>query len=91
MFLIEDEWHAEPLDGRFETRAQAIGELRRIASIPWNEPPNRAPCTSWMTCGRRYELIEYDETTLSWTELSRVTILEISADGVKWILEQPGS
>jgi hypothetical protein len=83
MFIIEDEWHAEPLDGQFETREQAIDELRRVAAIPWNEAPNRAPCTSWMTCGRRYELIEYDDTASSWTQISRAFAMEISGDGVR--------
>ena len=61
MFVIEDELHADQLDGQFQTRQQAIAELQRVAAIPWNEDPNRAPCRSWPTCGRRYELIEYDE------------------------------
>ena len=82
MFLIEDEWHAEE-HARFDTREQAIDELRRLATIPWNEAPNRAPSTSWMTCGRRYDLIEYDATTSPWTQLSRAFILEISAEGVR--------
>ena len=28
-----------------------------------NVKPNRASCTNWLNCGRRYELIEYDDTT----------------------------
>ncbi len=88
MFVIEDEAHAEPQEGRFQTRQQAIAELRRRAAIPWNEEPNRAPCTNWLNCGRRYELVEYDDTVLPWNELSRNLILDISAAGVRWIIEE---
>jgi hypothetical protein len=60
MFLIEDELHSERQDGDFPTFDAAIAELQRRATIPWNEPPNVAPCQSWRTCGRNYEVIEYD-------------------------------
>jgi hypothetical protein len=77
MFVIKDEAHAEPQAGLFETRQQAIAELKRRAEIPWNEEPNRPPCTNWLNCGRRYELVEYDDAP--WTELSRILMLKISA------------
>ncbi len=83
MFVIEDEAHAE-WQGEFRTREQALAELKRRASIPWNEPPNQAPCTNWPKCGRRYELIDFDDSALPWTELTRTLILEISAAGVHW-------
>ena len=86
MFVIEDEAHAERQEGQFQTRQQAIVELQRRAAIPWNEKPNRAPCTSWLNCGRRYELVEYDDTALPWKELSRNLILEISAAGARWVM-----
>lgn len=88
MFVIEDEAHAGPQEGRFQARQQAIAELERRAAIPWNEEPNRAPCTNRLNCGRRYELVEYDDTTLPWKELSRNLILDISAAGVRWIMEE---
>jgi hypothetical protein len=87
MFVIQDEAHAEP-QGRFQTRQQAIAELRRRAAIPWDEEPNRAPCTNWLNCGRRYELVEYDEHTLPWKELSRSLVLKVSAAGVRWVIEE---
>lgn len=87
MFVIEDEAHAE-LHGQFETRQQAIAELRRRAAIPWDQSPNCAPCTSWRKCGRVYEIVEYDATTLPWRKLSRDTALEISAAGVQWFIEE---
>jgi hypothetical protein len=88
MFVIEDEVHAEPQEGRFQTPQEAIAELQRRASIPWNEKPNRAPCTNWLNCGRRYELVEYDDTASPGKELSRSLILDISAAGVRWITQE---
>jgi hypothetical protein len=87
MYILEDQIHAELQNGKFSTFAEALTELRRRALIPWNITPNVAPCTSWKTCGRIYEIIEYDDTQMPWKELSRVSALEISADGVKWFVE----
>jgi len=88
MFVIEDEAHAKPQEGRFETRAQALAELKRGAAIPWNDEPNRAPCANWLNCRRRYELVEYDDTLSSWKELSRNLILNVSAAGTRWIADE---
>jgi hypothetical protein len=83
MFVIEDQSHAE-LIGRFTSRAEAMAELRRLAETPWDAAPNLAPCGSWRTCGREYELIEYDVAETSWREVSRVAALDISASGIRW-------
>lgn len=91
MFVIEDEAHAEQQGGRFQTREQAMAELQRLAAIPWNEEPNRAPCMNWLNCGRRYELVEYDDTKSPWKELSRTPALVISVDGAQWHPEQSRS
>lgn len=91
--IIEDELHAEVL-GEFPDMTHAIAELRRYAEIPWNEPPNRAPCTSWRTCGRAYEVIEYDDSATPGREVCRTMMLEVSADGVKWsadVIQPPTS
>jgi len=85
MFVIEDEIHAD-LHGEFASLQEAIGELRRRANVPWDELPNRAPCTSSTTCGREYVIVEYDRDR---RELNRLNALEVSASGVKWHLE-PG-
>ncbi len=85
MFKIEDERHAELLAGEFPSLAAAVVELRRLASLPWNEVPNAAPCASWRTCGRNYEVVEYDDSVRPWEELSRVTALHVSAEGTKWL------
>lgn len=86
MFVIEDESHAEP-QGEFTSLGLALEELRRRAAIPWDQPPNVAPCVSWETCGRRYEVIEYDQSQVPWKELRRIFVLEVSAAGVEWAQE----
>ena len=83
MFVIEDELHAEH-HGQFVSFQQAIAELKRRAKIAWDQAPNRAPCMGWETCGRTYEVIEYDDSRLPWKELRRVSVLDISASGIKW-------
>ena len=51
MFVIEDEIHAEPSREVFPSRDEAMAELKRLATVPCNEEPNRAPCIGWKTCG----------------------------------------
>ena len=88
MFVIEDELHSEQI-GEYATRAEAIAELRRLAELPWDAPPNQAPCISWRTCERRYELIEYNSSVSPWRELERTPALNVSAVGTEWQLN-PG-
>ena len=83
IFIIEDEQHAEPM-GEFRKFVDAAVELVRLSTLPWDEPPNRAPCTSWKTCGRHYDIVEYDFTGCPWQEVSRVHALTVSHDGPKW-------
>jgi hypothetical protein len=85
-FVIEDELHAEP-QGEFSSLEQALQELKRRATISWDQPPNVAPCASWATCGRNYAVIEYDDSQAPWKELSRIPVLEVSEAGVKWAPE----
>jgi hypothetical protein len=85
VFLIEDESHAEPQEGEFPTLRAAINELERRATIPWDQPPNLAPCTGWRTCGRDYQVIEYDTSTTPWRELRRMPFLRVSAKGIEWL------
>jgi hypothetical protein len=84
MFIIEDESHAEPQKVEFKTFEDAFCELERISKIPWNEIPNRCPCTNWKDCGRNYQIIEYDTMQTPWKELKRKNILTISAKEIKW-------
>ena len=83
MFVIEDEAHAEQ-HGEFQSLQDALDELRRMATLPWDQPPNVAPCASWRTCGRRYEVIEYDTQATPWREVRRALVLEVSAAGSRF-------
>jgi hypothetical protein len=86
MFAIEDEAHDERI-GEYSTVEDAVTELRRLADIPWDQEPNVAPCTHWPTCGRRYEVVEYD-TSAPWRVLQRVPALNVSAKATEWLLQQ---
>jgi hypothetical protein len=85
MFRIEDERHAEPQEGEYHSLAEAVAELQRRASLPWDQEPNVAPCQLWRTCGRTYEIVGYDTHSIPWRELSRLPYLEVTATGVKWL------
>ena len=61
------------------------GALQWLSSIAWDAHPNRAPCTSWRTCGREYHILEYDVSGESWKLLRDVPALKISSKGVAWI------
>ena len=84
LFMVEDETHCES-GGNFATFDDALAELRRRSCVPWDSEPNRAPCVQWRTCGRTYEIIEYDTSHAPWKQLQRVRVLEISAAGVRWV------
>lgn len=83
MFVIEDERHAEHM-GEFPRQDEAMTELERLAALPWDQPPNLAPCTNWAQCGRSYELVEFDVSQSPWRELSRRPVLEVTSSGVRW-------
>ena len=83
MITIEDRIHCQRV-AECETLDEAISELRYLASIPWDQAPNRAPCKSWRTCGRDYELREVDDTQVPWKTLRRVFALKLSRNGVIW-------
>ena len=84
MIAIEDERHAEPV-GKFSSVSDALVELERRAKIGWDQEPNRAPCEGWKTCGRTYEIVEYDDAQDPWKEVRRYRALETSAAGVWWL------
>jgi hypothetical protein len=85
LFIIEDERHAEWQAGQYQSLAEAVAELRRRASLPWDEPPNVAPCGNWPNCGRTYVIVEYDAASTPWRELSRLPYLEVAANAVRWL------
>ena len=83
IFVVEDQSHAEAI-GKFSTLQGAWDELLRLSAVPWDAAPNMAPCQSWKTCGRDYEIIEYDITGETWTLVQRYAGLEVGAEGVAW-------
>lgn len=89
IFVIEDEAHGEP-GAQFATKEAALVELRRLAKLPWDSPPNQAPCMSWETCGRCYMLVEYDERWSPWRQRASVPMLEGSKKGVNWLAPNGG-
>lgn len=84
IFAIEDEHHCE-LGASFATEREALAELERLATLPWDAQPNRAPCTSWEDCGRRYVLVEYDDSGTRWRQIRYTEMLDISARGTHWL------
>ena len=83
MFVIEDEIHAEEF-GQFTTFKSAINELKSISKIPWDSYPQKCPCTSWKTCERKYQVVEYDGRQTPWKEINRTDVLTVSAKLVTW-------
>ena len=82
MFSIDDQDHGDRV-GSFRTLDAALGELNRLARIPWDEKPNHAPCTSWETCGRSWALRA--QTSTEPDAPSRVVAtLEVSRRGPQW-------
>lgn len=82
-YVIEDEAHAEWC-GKFDTYQDAFQELKRRSKIRWDQLPNVCPCTNWKNCGRRYEIIEFEDSTDPWQEIGRSLVLEISSRGASW-------
>jgi hypothetical protein len=85
-FVIEDEAHAERM-GKYASFDDAANELRRLAHLPWHKEPNAAPCLGWRTCGRSYQIVEYDAS--SGKQLRCTPALTVSAEGSEWLLPQP--
>jgi hypothetical protein len=85
VFIIEDERHVEPHDVQLSSRAEAVAELRRRATLPRDEPPNAAPCANRRGCGRTYAVVEYDTPLTPWREVSRVPYRAATAAGARWL------
>jgi len=83
MFIIEDKVHCQK-QGTYATFEDAIAELRHRATIPHDEPPNKAPCKSWRTCRREYKVIEYETSQIPWRPLRQAMVLHVSAAGPRW-------
>ncbi|MCC7502930.1 MAG: hypothetical protein IT229_10400 [Flavobacteriales bacterium] len=83
LFIIEDEFHAQQL-ARHMDKASALVDIKEWSTKPWDEAPNRCPCTSWRTCGRDYVIVEYNTAGRPWIEIARHHVLSISAKGSIW-------
>ena len=83
MFVVEDSNHAE-YQGEYASFDEALAELVRRSTILWDEEPNCAPCGSWKTCGRYYEILEFDDSSTPGTFINKIFVLEITATGIKW-------
>jgi len=74
--------------GHFGSRNEAIAEAARLAALPWNQPRNLAPCASWESCGRNYEVVEFDTAgEVAWFFLGVTPVVGIGRDGVRWALD----
>lgn len=82
-FRIEDEIHADGFR-EFESFQGALNEVQRLAALPWDSEPVVAPCSSWRTCGRDFEIVEFHKTSPYPTEIARTPIAELRASGLKW-------
>ncbi len=87
MFVIIDEMHDAWGFGEFESFAEAMAELERLATIPWDEPPNQAPCVQWRECGPTYAVAEYDAAVGKHAEIVFVPYLRITKNGATWLHE----
>ena len=86
MFIIEDQSHAE-WHGEYTSVEQAFAELRNLSLVPWDQVPNRCPCTNWKNCNRDYEVIEYETSSTPWKEVRRFGTLNISSKGIIWLAD----
>ena len=84
IYTIEDERHDERL-GEYSDLADAMAELKRLEAVPWDAPPNQAPCENWRECGRLYEIVEYDLSSRPRKEIRRIAALEVSRTLVQWL------
>jgi hypothetical protein len=89
-FELRDDLHDET-QGHFGSRNEAIAEAARLAALPWNQPPNLAPCASWESCGRNYEVVEFDTSGESRSVLGVTPVVSIDRDGVRWALDRERS
>jgi hypothetical protein len=86
MYIIEDDFHAEPIIEKIETFEDAISELRDISKIPFGKEPNIPPCSNWENCQREYHIIEYDSQKPG-EILSDIKVLLISSSGITWFCQ----
>jgi hypothetical protein len=82
-FGIFEDIHCESL-GDYVDLEEALAEIERLRERRGMRLPIKAPCKNWKTCGRRYEVFEYDPSKPPPNLVCPVLTLKISAKGVKW-------
>jgi hypothetical protein len=91
MFIIYDELHAEFISDEFDNINAAFSELQKLARIPFENEPNKPPCTSWRKCKRKYYIHEYDDSQMPWNLLAKAYALKVSASEVIWMFNDTTS
>ena len=86
MFILLDKFHYERI-GIYDSYEEALNKAIEISKIPWNIPPNKAPCTNWKKCGREYVIVERIKKNNKSLKVSEVDIFNISSNGVIWHVE----
>lgn len=81
--FIEDRFHCDRI-AECDSFDAAIERLKQIAQLSWDQTPNRAPCRSWRTCGREYQVIEFDDSAAPWKVVRAVPVLRVSASSIEW-------
>ena len=82
-FIVDDQRHCQRM-GQFDSYEAARLAIIGFVSNPWNEKPNRAPCSNWKKCGRHYDIIETSE---SGAYLTSTPVCKIDCEGVIWLDE----
>jgi hypothetical protein len=82
-FAINDSIHLDQ-EGTYRSIDAALARLRQLARQPWDAAPNRAPCSSWESCGRDWEILEYEVETIPWQLRETIPAVSISRDAVTW-------
>lgn len=84
LIVIEDSIHCERI-AQCDSFEEAIERLQQLSQLPWDQEPNRAPCTSWRKCGREYQVIEYDDSASPWKVVREADVLKVSASNIEWV------
>ncbi|CAN0481268.1 unnamed protein product, partial [Phaeothamnion confervicola] len=89
-YLIEDDFHDDSLGGTYSTLEDALAEVYRIISLPFEQEPHSPPCTNWHQCRREFVIREVHTfssarpTGPSRTTIAEFPILTTSSIGVVW-------
>lgn len=80
-YIIQDTIHCEYI-WEYDNLTSALEILKNLSKLWWDKDKNKASCSSWETCGREYEFIEYEISWDKWEELNREAIFDISNSGI---------